>query len=129
MKYHLILYPHIGSELMNGFISYSHEDYRFFSELRTHLRAVERECSLHFWADNRIKAGYDWTVEIANAVNAADVCLLLVSPQFIASDYIYDKEIPAIQTRRSTGALVVPVVLRECSWEMLAGVPASGSDK
>lgn len=107
---------------MNGFISYSHQDYLVFNEFKIHLKAVERECGLHFWADERIAAGYDWTAEIANAIAAAEVCLLLVSAEFIASDYIYAKEIPAIERRRIDGALVIPVVLRKCSWEMLAGV-------
>jgi hypothetical protein len=107
---------------MNGFISYAHEDYRVFSEFKIHLKAVERECGVRFWADERIAAGYDWTAEIAKAIAAADVCLLLVSAEFIASDYIYDTEIPAVQRRRGDGALVIPVVLRECSWGMLAGV-------
>ena len=107
---------------MKGFISYSHEDHRLFGELMTHLKATERECGIQFWADHRIAAGYDWTTAIADAIAAADVCLMLVSAQFIASDYIYEKEIPAIQARRGNGALVVPVVLRQCSWAMLAGV-------
>jgi hypothetical protein len=107
---------------MNGFISYAHEDYGSFSEFKIHLRAIEREFGFQFWADHRIAAGYDWTTEIDTALTKADVCVMLVSPQFIASDYIYDKEIPAIKRRRSTGALVVPVILRECSWPMLAGV-------
>jgi hypothetical protein len=47
---------------------------------------------------------------------------LLVSPAFIGSDYIYDKEIPAIQERkRSAGALVLPVVLERCSWQLVCG--------
>ena len=107
---------------MKGFVSYSHEDYRLFGELKTHLRSIEREFGIQFWADHRIAAGYDWTAEIANALATADVCLMLVSAQFIASDYIYEKEIPALQTRRANGALVIPIILRECSWQMLAGV-------
>ena len=107
---------------MKGFISYAHEDHRLFGELRTHLKATERECGIQFWADYRITAGYDWTAAIADAIAAADVCLMLVSAQYIGSDYIYEKEIPAIQARRANGALVVPVVLRHCSWAMLAGV-------
>jgi hypothetical protein len=107
---------------MKGFVSYSHEDHRLCGELLTHLRATERECRIKFWADHRIAAGYDWTDEIANAIKEADVCIMLVSAQFIASDYIYKKEIPAIDKQRKSGALVMPVILRECSWQMLSGV-------
>lgn len=107
---------------MNGFISYSHEDHRLFGEFAKHLKAIHIECGVDFWADNRIIAGYDWTATIADRIKSADVCLLLVSPDFIASDYIYGKEIPAIKARRAAGALVIPVVLKRCAWQMLAGV-------
>jgi len=106
---------------MNGFISYAHDDHRLFDELRTHLRATEREFDLKFWADRRIAAGYVWSDEIAKAIDVANVVLLLVSPKFIESDFIYDHEIPRIQARRRAGALVVPVILQRCSWQMLAG--------
>src|SRR5262249_38690205 len=48
--------------------------------------------------------------------------VLLTSPDFIASDYIYNKEIPAIQIRRKAGALIFPVILKRCAWQMIAGV-------
>lgn len=107
---------------MHGFISYSHEDKRLFDEFRKHLKAIERECKIEFWADDRIATGYDWTASIADAIARADVCILLTSAEFIASDYIYNKEIPAIQARRKAGALIVPVILRRCAWQMIVGV-------
>jgi hypothetical protein len=108
---------------MNGFISYSHEDYRMFREFKIHLSAVERAFAIDFWADTRIRAGYHWSTAIEAAINAADVFVLLATPGFIASNYIYDKEIPAIKARRLTSkALVVPVVLKRCSWQMISDV-------
>jgi hypothetical protein len=105
---------------MRGFISYTHDDYRMFCELRKHLRAVERALDLAFWADIRIHGGSHWSEVIAQAIEGADVFILLASPGFIASDYIYDREIPAIQEKHRRGALVLPVVLKRCAWQMIA---------
>jgi hypothetical protein len=107
---------------MNGFISYSHDDYGVLGTLKTHLRAVERAFDVRFWSDSRISAGYHWDAAIRREIDAAEVFVLLVSPAFISSDYIYDNEIPAIQERkRSAGALVLPVVLERCSLPLVCG--------
>ncbi len=106
---------------MNGFISYSHEDFELFEEFLVHAKAVEHDLEMNFWSDKRILPGHHWTAAIENAIDAADVFILLTSPDFIASDYIYGKEIPAIKTRRKVaGALVLPVVLKRCAWQMIA---------
>jgi hypothetical protein len=105
---------------MQGFISYSHQDFRMFAQFRSHLAAVERGFSIEFWADQRIHAGYDWNTSIEHAIERSSVFILLASPDFIASDYIYNKEIPAIQKRRRGNALVLPVVLKRCAWPIIA---------
>jgi hypothetical protein len=108
--------------VMNGFISYSHDDYRVFGTFKIHLKDVERAFGVRFWSDDRINAGYHWDPAILREIEAADICVLLVSPAFIASDYIYDREIPAIrQRKRSAGTLVVPVILQRCSWQFVSG--------
>jgi hypothetical protein len=108
--------------VMNGFISYSHDDYGMFGRFKAHLRAVERAFDVRFWSDDRMKAGYHSDAAIRREIDAAEVFVLLVSPAFIGSDYIYDKEIPAIQERkRSAGALVLPVVLERCCWQLVCG--------
>lgn len=105
----------------SGFISYAHADHEAYGRVRTHLRAVERSLDIEFWADTRIKAGNYWNTTIQAAIEAADVHLLLVTPAFLASDYIYDHELPAIKSRLLAGALVIPVVLQECMWGLCAG--------
>lgn len=108
---------------MKGFISYAHDDHSLFGEFRTHLRAIERAFDIEFWADSGILAGYHWDATIQQAIDVAEVFVLLVSNAFIASPYIYEQEIPAIRTRRQTsGALVLPVVVDACFWQMIAGV-------
>jgi hypothetical protein len=107
---------------MNGFVSYSHDDFQAFKAFQTHLRAVERAFGISFWSDQRIDAGYHWNSAIQNKIETSDVFVLLVSPDFIASDYIYDKEIPAIRRRKKAGgALVLPLILARCSWTWLCG--------
>ena len=105
---------------MKGFISYCHSDYGLFKEFRVHLKSVERAFELDTWADDRIRAGYYWNAAIEKAIQAAEIFILLASPAFIASDYIYEKEIPAIKLRHRSGCLVVPVVLSRCFWPMVA---------
>jgi hypothetical protein len=107
---------------MNGIISYAHDDYGMFGTFKTHLRAVERAFDVRFWSDERINAGDPWDPAILREIEVADVCVLLVSAAFMASDYIYDREIPAIRERkRSGGALVVPVILKRCAWQFISG--------
>lgn len=107
---------------MDGFVSYSHDDYQAFTAFQPHLCAVERAYGLTFWADQRIAAGYDWNSAIQDRIAAADVFVLLLSPAFIASSYIYDKEIPTIrQRRKQTGALVLPLILDRCLWKFICG--------
>lgn len=106
-----------------GFISYAHDDYDAFHEFRRHLRATERRFGIAFWADPSINAGYRWDAEIATRIAMADLFILLVSAEFIYSDYIYTKEMPAIEARCATvKGLILPVVLRKCAWSLAAGV-------
>lgn len=107
---------------MHGFISYAHDDYQACKLLQTHLRAIERSLRIEFWADTRIKAGNFWNSRIADAINRATTHILLFSPAFIRSDYIFDNELPAIDAKCANGDLVLPVVLDRCSWSTFVGV-------
>ena len=107
----------------HGFISYAHEDYQAFESFRTHLRATERRFGVAFWADPSLRAGHHWDDEIARHIAAADIFVLLVSAKFIESDYIYDREKPAIEARcNAAKGLILPVVLHRCAWPLAAGV-------
>ena len=106
---------------MKGFVSYAHADLDMVEDFRRHLKAVDRAVGLEPWIDHEILAGTVWEAHIAAAIAAAEVFVLLISPEFIYSDYVCASEIPAIQCRRTTGALVLPVVLKSCSWQYIAG--------
>jgi hypothetical protein len=109
---------------MKGFISYSHADHSEFEIFLVHLRAIERAFSVRFWSDRRIDAGYHWPAAIQREIDAADVFVILVSAPFFASDYIWDNELPAIRERKKKRgeALILPVVLGPCSWQLACGV-------
>ncbi|MGH9840656.1 MAG: TIR domain-containing protein [Blastocatellia bacterium] len=100
------------------FISYSHHDDELRQELDKHLSGLRRQGVISVWHDRRIVAGEEWAREIDDNLEAADIILLLVSPDFIASDYCYDIEMKRAVERHDAGeAIVIPVILRACLWQ------------
>ena len=99
------------------FYSYSHKDERWRDELETHLKLLEREGLIEPWHDRQIAGGQEWEGEISAALENADIILLLISADFIASDYAYGKEMKrAIERHESGDARVVPVIVRKVEW-------------
>ena len=114
------------------FLSYSHADEGHLDELVKHLDLLRRQGLIEPWYDRRIEAGANVHAEIEDKLNSADVILLLVSPDFVFSDYCYDKEMKtAMERHREGSATVIPAILRPCDWhsapfgELLA-VPKDG---
>lgn len=105
--------------MIRGFISYAHDDYRAFERLRVHIKTIERALGgkIEFWADSRLQAGDYWTAAIQQAIGKAQLHLLLVSAEFLASDYIAFHELPAINAKYGEGDLVIPVLLKGCIWQ------------
>ncbi len=100
------------------FIAYSHEDLGFKNELKKFLRPMLREERISIWDDFDIEAGQDWDSKIKERLYGADIILLLVSSDSLASDYFYGKEVKVSLERHQKGeAVVVPVILRHCDWE------------
>ena len=101
------------------FISYSHRDLKWLEQLRTHLKPLERNYNLERWDDSRIKPGDKWLVEIEQALARAAVALLLVSPDFVASDFIDRKEMPSLlDAAQNQGLAILWVPLRPISLKM-----------
>ncbi|WP_437962115.1 toll/interleukin-1 receptor domain-containing protein [Sorangium sp. So ce119] len=99
------------------FFSYSHKDEALRDELETHLALLKREGLLQSWHDRRIAAGDEWAGQIDRNLDEADVILLLVSADFLASDYRFDTEMKRALERHDAGqARVIPVVLRKSDW-------------
>ncbi|MDQ5836453.1 MAG: TIR domain-containing protein, partial [Acidobacteriota bacterium] len=103
------------------FYSYSHRDEKLRDLLETHLALLKRRRVISSWHDRRIGAGNDWAGEIDEHMKSADIILLLVSANFIASKYCYDVELKLAMKRHRDGeALIIPIILRPCD---LTGVP------
>lgn len=95
------------------FYSYAHEDEALREELQGHLKILERRGLLAAWHDRKIVAGQAWDGEIDSHLRCADLVLLLVSSDFIASDYIMGTELAvAMERHRQEEATVVPVIVR-----------------
>jgi hypothetical protein len=100
------------------FYSYSHKDESYREELETHLSLLKRKGVIKGWHDRRIVAGNEWKGEIDAHLESAEIILLLISPNFIASDYCYDKEMRRAMERHKEGkARVIPIILRVCDWQ------------
>jgi internalin A len=103
------------------FFSYSHKDEGLRDELETHLKLLQRQRIISTWYDRKILPGNDWDREIDNRLERAAIIVLLISADFIASDYCWDKEVKrALERHSAKEATVVPVLLRTCDWK---GVP------
>lgn len=114
------------------FFSYSREDAQLRDELERHLAILKRAGTISAWHDRQIGAGLDWAGQIDRHLERAAIILLLVSADFLASDYCYDVELQCAMARHARGeARVIPVLLRAVDWEgapfsALQAVPTSG---
>lgn len=101
------------------FCSYSHKDESLRDELETHLSILKRRGAISVWHDRRISPGTEWNGQISQHLNTADLILLLVSANFIDSKYCFDEEMTrAMQRHQLREARVVPVILRDCIWDL-----------
>ncbi|MDV3351612.1 COR domain-containing protein [Leptothoe sp. LEGE 181152] len=99
------------------FYSYAHKDETLRDELETHLKLLQRQGLIQPWHDRRIIAGEDWADEIDDNLNRADIILLLISADFIASDYCYKNELEQAMAQHKAGkARVIPIILRPADW-------------
>ena len=100
------------------FLSYAHEDEVLRFELQKHLKPLQRAGLIAAWSDRQIEAGDDWKEQIDENLERANIILLLVSADFIASDYCYDKEMGrALERHKSGEATVIPVIVRDVNWK------------
>lgn len=99
------------------FFSYSHKDEALRDQLETHLALLKNQGLIESWHDRRISAGSEVDDSISAAMERANVILLLVSADFMASTYCYSKEMKrAMERHESKEARVIPVILRDCDW-------------
>ncbi len=104
-------------EPIDVFLSYSHVDEALCNELATHLAVLIWNRDIRVWHDRQIGAGEDWRGAIDERLEAAQVVLLLVSSDFLASRYCWDVEMKrALERHHARQAQVIPVILRPCDW-------------
>lgn len=99
------------------FFSYSHKDEKLRDELEKHLTILKRQGMISGWHDRKITAGKEWEGQIDAHLNTAGLILLLISADFLFSNYCYDVEMNrAMERHEAKEARVIPVILRACSW-------------
>ena len=112
-------------------ICYSHRDRGLRGELDKHLAMLRRTGVIEMCHDRRVGCGENLGRLFDAGLESADVILLLVSPDFLASDYCYDVEARrALERRKRRGACVIPVILRPCDWRvtLFGKLPAAPAD-
>ncbi len=119
---HFVYISVLAILLMNKvriFISYAREDIHFCKELEKSLAMLKRNGEIEAWSDRQIIPGQEWDKMIRNELNEADVILFLISPDFLASDYIYDIEVKrAIERHKNNEAIIIPVIARASYWQI-----------
>lgn len=112
--------------MTTGFISYTHADTAFKEQLVRHLAPLQREGLIDLWHDGMLRPGEHLDPAVQAALAASDVVILLVSADFIASEYCYEQEMLRSFARQRDGtARVIPIILRPCQWK---GVPIGNGE-
>ena len=100
------------------FISYAHRDRALREELEAHLSNLRRQNVITSWYDGDISPGTDWKSQIMEHLNTDQIILLLISADFIASDFCYSVEmVQAIARHGANQARVLPIILRPTDWQ------------
>lgn len=99
------------------FYSYAHDDEALRDQLDNHLKILQRQHIITSWHDRDIAAGTAWEDQIDTHLETAGIILLLISPDFIASHYCWDKELKRAMERHEAGeACVIPIILQPVDW-------------
>lgn len=100
------------------FVSYSHNDKKFLDRLQVHLKPLVRNGNIDLWDDTKINVGDLWKQEIEKSIKQAKVAILLISADFLASDFIVTKELPPLLiAAKQRGASILPVIISPCRFE------------
>jgi hypothetical protein len=118
--------------MTRAFVSYCHADEQYRAELDKHLSLLRRQGLVDLWSDHRIPPGGEIEAHISAELDAADLIILLISSDFMNSDYCYSIEMQRAMERHQAGsAIVVPIIARPCDWTssplaVLKAIPKDG---
>ena len=106
------------SEAVKVFFCYSRKDEEIREEIDSCLSLLRRQGFIETWHDRKISAGREWENAIHEELISSQVILLLVSLNFLASDYCYDTELEkAMELHKRGDAIVVPIIIKPCDWK------------
>lgn len=107
--------------MINIFISYSHQDEEWKDRLLSQIKILGEENMISTWENRQIENGDDWFTGIDTALKEADVALLLISADYLTSNFIRNKEIPLLmEYNEKRGLKILPVIVRPCPWQMVS---------
>src|SRR6266480_1976861 len=113
-------YTTSSSMAVKVFCAYAHTDEKWRRQLDAHLSPLKRQGLISPWHDQCIFPGTNWTEAIDAHLEAASIILLLISADFIESDYCYNAEMKrALERHKANEARVIPIVVRPCDWQHL----------
>lgn len=113
------------SHMKKIFISYSHQDKGWKDLLVRHLEILALEGLCDVWDDRRIETGEDWKPAIEKALDEAHIAILMVSADFLGSNFIRTEEVPRLLKRRkSQGVWIIPLFVSPCPWKKVPWVAA-----
>jgi len=102
---------------VSAFISYSHTDEKYLDRLHKHMSLLQREGSIETWTDHQIIPGSRLDSVVMSALRSSELFVALVSPDYIASNYCYEKEFEEAMRLSESGKLhIVPVIVEPCDW-------------
>ncbi len=108
----------VTSDKKSVFVSYSHRDERWLNKLRPHLDSLTWDIEIDYWNDKRIQPGGDWHQEIRHQLGNAAAAVLLVSADFLASEFIRNEELPSLlaqaEARRTR---LFCLIIRPCRFD------------
>lgn len=119
---------------VNIFISYSHVDTKYCEEFKKHMIGLERSGLAKPWTDHKISPGEKLDEKISDSIRNTDIMLLLVSVDFLNSDYCMSHEFKkALEKQNKEGKpIIIPIITRACDWKgideikVLKALPTDG---